>query len=180
VGLRPLFFLVGDKETTQAAQTHAPAEPRDNELQAKIEERLNRFEPDVEVLRADVVGGRASRGLRLFIDRPGGVDHELCARVTQHLRDLLVDYSLEVSSPGPSRPLTKPEHYRRFVGRRVRISTREAIDGRSEFKGELVEAGDESVAVSGHWGKVSIPLDRIRRSNLVPQPVEAKPPGGRK
>ena len=56
------------------------------------------------------------RRLRLFIDHPGGVDLALCERVTAHLRDLLVDYGLEVSSPGPERPLTKPDHFRRFVG----------------------------------------------------------------
>jgi ribosome maturation factor RimP len=110
--------------------------------------------------------------LRLFLDHPDGVDHELCVRVTGHLRDLLVDYTVEVSSPGPDRPLTKLDHYRRFVGRRVRVRTREAIEGRSEFKGELVDANDEGVALSGEWGTVTIPHERIRRSNLVPQPVE--------
>ena len=73
---------------------------------------------------------------------PGGVDLELCARVTHHLRDLLRDYTVEVSSPGPERPLTKLEHYRRYLGRRVRVRTREAIEGRKDFKGELIGADD--------------------------------------
>jgi ribosome maturation factor RimP len=137
-----------------------------------IEARLGQLEPDVELLLAEVVGHGRSLAVRVFLDRPGGVDHELCVRVTDHLRDLLTEYSVEVSSPGPSRPLTKPDHYRRFLGRRVRVRTREAIDGRSEFKGELLSADEHAVAVAGEWGTVTIPHERIRRSNLVPQPVE--------
>jgi ribosome maturation factor RimP len=141
-------------------------------LQAEIEARLAESEPAVEVLLAEIVAGKGSRAVRVYLDRPGGVDLELCARVTDQLRDLLVDYGVEVSSPGPSRPLTKPDHYRRFVGRRIRVRTREAVEGRSDFKGELLSADEHGVAVAGEWGTVTIPHDRIRRSNLVPEPVE--------
>lgn len=129
-------------------------------------------EPDVEVLLVERIGLKGSRALRVFLDRPGGVDHGLCARVTRHLRDLLSDYTIEVSSPGPSRPLTKLDHYRRFVGRRARVRTTEAIDGRSEFKGELVEADDRGVVLASELGTVTIPHERIRRSNLVPQAAD--------
>ena len=101
---------------------------------------------------------------------PAGVDLDLCARVTHHLRDLLVDYGVEVSSPGPERPLTKLEHYQRYLGRRVRVRTVEAIEGRSDFKGELVGADAEGVSLAADWGMVRIPLERIRRSNLISQP----------
>ena len=87
-------------------------------LQTDIEQRLASAEPEVEVLACEQVG---KERLRLFIDHPDGVDLALCERVTQHLRDLLVDYGLEVSSPGPQRPLTKPDHFRRFIGRRARV-----------------------------------------------------------
>jgi ribosome maturation factor RimP len=143
-------------------------------LQAEIEARLAELEPEAEVLLVEQTGAGRSPGLRIFLDREGGVDHDLCARVTGHLRDLLREYTIEVSSPGPSRPLTKPHHYRRFLGRRVRVRTREAIEGRSEFKGELVGADDSGVAVSGDWGQVTIPHERIRRSNLVPQTDSAQ------
>jgi ribosome maturation factor RimP len=143
-----------------------------SDLPSEVESRLAELEPDVEVLLVEVAGLKGSRAVRVFLDRPGGVDHELCARVTAHLRDLLVDYAVEVSSPGPSRPLTKPHHYRSFVGRRVRVRTREAIEGRSEFKGELIGADERGVSLTGVWGTVTIPHERIRRSNLVPQPVE--------
>jgi ribosome maturation factor RimP len=146
--------------------------PTDTEaLQAQIEERLALLEPDVEVLLVEGTGFKGSPGLRVFLDRPNGVDHELCARATHHLRDLLRDYTVEVSSPGPTRPLTRPEHFSRFVGRRVRVRTREAIEGRSEFKGELIDADDRGVSLAGDWGTVRIPHERIRRSNLMPQPV---------
>jgi ribosome maturation factor RimP len=105
--------------------------------------------------------------LRLFIDRPKGVDLALCERVTHQLKDLLEDYSLEVSSPGPARPLVKPEHFRRFVGRRVRVRTRSGHDGRHSFTGELVGVSDEDVTVAADDGLVSIPYADINRSNLV-------------
>jgi ribosome maturation factor RimP len=156
---------------TQTEQKKRPEIPAED-LQRELEGRLAAVEPDVEVLTVDTVGIRGSRGLRVVLDRPGGVDHDLCARVTRHLRDLLADYTVEVSSPGPSRPLTKLDHYRRFLGRRVRVRTTEAIDGRSEFKGELVGADERGVVLSGELGTVTIPHERIRRSNLVPQAVD--------
>jgi ribosome maturation factor RimP len=136
-----------------------------------VESRLAALEPEVEVLLVEAAGAKGSPGVRVFLDRADGVDHELCVRVTGHLRELLSDHTVEVSSPGPSRPLTKPDHYRRFLGQRVRVRTREAIEGRSEFKGELVDAGEHGVALTGEWGTVTIPHERIRRSNLIPQPV---------
>jgi ribosome maturation factor RimP len=143
-------------------------------IQAEVEQRLSALEPDVEVLAVELLGGGRSPTLRIFIDRSEGVDLDLCARVTQHLRELLRDYTVEVSSPGPERPLTKVEHYRRFMGRRVRLRTREAIEGRTEFKGELIGADDRGVALAGEWGTVTIPHERIRRSNLVAQAPTGK------
>jgi len=132
--------------------------------QEYIEERLAAVEPDVDVLLVEQVsGGR----VRLFIDHPNGVDLALCERVTEHLRDLLADYALEVSSPGPERPLTKPQHFRRFVGRRARVRTREDHGGRRTFTGELVGATDREVTVAADSGVVSIPYADINRSNLL-------------
>jgi ribosome maturation factor RimP len=140
------------------------------QLQATIEERLRRAEPPVEVIALE---RPAADSLRLYIDRAGGVDLALCERVTGHLRDLLTDWSLEVSSPGAERPLTKPEHFRRYLGRRVRVRTREEIGGHRSFTGTLTAADDGSVSVDSGEGAVRIPLAGIRRSNLVPDP-----PGG--
>ena len=90
-------------------------------IQADIEARLSEVEPDVEVLLAEVVGGRL---VRLFIDHPDGVTLDLCERVTNQLPEVREKYALEVSSPGADRPLTKPEHFRRFLGHRARVRTR--------------------------------------------------------
>src|SRR4051794_41647362 len=90
-------------------------------MQNEIEERLARVEPDVEVLACEQI---AAERLRIFIDHPHGGDLALCERVTGHLRDLLVNYGIEVSSPGPQRPLTMPDHFRRFLGRRDNVRPR--------------------------------------------------------
>ena len=135
-----------------------------NPEQSDIESRLAGAEPDVEVLLCERV---AATKLRLVIDHPRGVDLALCERVTAHLRDLLVEYGLEVSSPGPRRPLSKPEHFRRFVGRRARVRTRAPRDGQRSFTGELVDAADEEVTVAADGGLVTIPYVDIDKGNLL-------------
>lgn len=133
-------------------------------IQRDIEARLGGLEPDIEVLACE----RVSAGtLRLVIDRPGGVDLSTCERVTGHLRDLLATTGLEVSSPGPERPLTRPEHFRRYLGRRARVRTRDAREGRRSFTGELLGASEEEVTVATNTGVVSIPYSEVARSNLV-------------
>jgi ribosome maturation factor RimP len=133
-------------------------------IQADIEARLADAEPDVEVLLAEVVGGRL---VRLFIDHPDGVSLELCERVTRSLPEVRERYALEVSSPGTERPLTKPEHFRRYLGRRAKVRTRGDHDGRRSFTGELLEAGDDRVTVAADSGVVSIAYADIHRSNLL-------------
>src|ERR671914_2368235 len=120
-------------------------------IQADIEARLAEVEPEVEVLLAEVVGGGL---VRLFIDHPGGVSLDLCERVTGHLASVREKYALEVSSPGTERPLSKPEHFRRYVGRRAKVRTRGEHDGRRSFTGELLEAGDDRVTVAADVGVV--------------------------
>jgi ribosome maturation factor RimP len=134
-------------------------------LQTDIEARLAASEPDVEVLLAEVLGGNT---LRLFIDHPEGVTLALCERVTERLSDLREQYSLEVSSPGQDRPLTKPQHYSRFLGRHARVRLREAKDGHKSVTGELVGASEREVTIASGGGVVTIPYEQIARSNLVP------------
>src|SRR4051795_24043 len=128
-------------------------------IQADIEARLSEVEPEVEVLLAEVVGGDL---VRLFIDHPHGVTLDLCERVTHHLPEVREHYALEVSSPGIERPLSKPEHFRRFVGRRARVRTRgHHADGRRSFTGELLGATDDAITVAAESGVVSIPYTDI-------------------
>lgn len=144
------------------------------QIEETITSRLQRSEPEVELLALE---RPAAERLRLVIDSAEGVDIALCERVTGHLRDLLLDWSLEVSSPGPERPLTKPEHFRRFIGSRVRVKTREDIAGHKSFTGRLTDADDETVRVDSGDGPVSIPLAAVRRSNLLDAEGEdAQPP----
>jgi ribosome maturation factor RimP len=150
VGARPLFLLPGRRVMSS--------------LQEDIEARLSARAPDVEVLLAEVVGGET---LRLFIDHPDGVTLALCERVTLELGDLRERYALEVSSPGQQRPLSKPAHFRRFLGRRARVRTRDAREGHRSFTGELVGASDDVVTIAADTGVVAIPYADIHRSNLV-------------
>ena len=133
-------------------------------IQADIEARLAEAEPRVEVLLAEVLRGST---VRLFIDHPDGVSLELCERVTKHLAAIRETYALEVTSPGPERPLTKPDHFRRFVGRRARVRTRGEHDGRRSFTGELLGATQDEVTVAADTGVVSIAYSDIHRSNLL-------------
>jgi ribosome maturation factor RimP len=133
-------------------------------IQAEIEARLSDAEPKVDVLLAEVVGGGL---VRLFIDHPDGVSLDLCERVTNHLTSVRERYALEVSSPGAQRPLTKPEHFRRFVGQRARVRTRGEHDGQRSFSGELISATADGVTVAADTGVVSIPYADIHRSNLL-------------
>ena len=133
-------------------------------IQADIEARLSETEPEVEVLLAEFVGGSL---VRLFIDHPGGVSLALCERVTGHLAAVREQYALEVSSPGTERPLSKPDHFRRFVGRRARVRTRGDHHGRTSFTGELLGATDDEVTVAADTGVVSIAYADIHRSNLL-------------
>jgi ribosome maturation factor RimP len=132
-------------------------------IQSQIEARLAETAPDVEVLLAEVSGDT----VRLFIDHPDGVTLEVCERVTHLLPDVRESHSLEVSSPGRQRPLSKPAHFRRFLGRRARVRTRDERDGHKTFTGELVGASDNEVTIAADTGVVAIPYDDITRSNLV-------------
>jgi ribosome maturation factor RimP len=141
-------------------------------LQTEIEARLAASDPAVEVLLAEIVGGGT---LRVFIDHPDGVTLELCERVTLELGEYRERYSLEVSSPGQDRPLTRPQHFSRFLGRRARVRLRGAADGRAptakplvSVTGELVGASERDVTIASPGGVVTIPFEQIARSNLVP------------
>ena len=142
-----------------------------SDLQETISSRLAQLDPAIELIAVEKSGPEA---LRIYIDHPGGVDLGLCERATAQLSELLVSYSLEVSSPGAERPLSKPEHFRRYLGRRVRVRTREALEGRRNFTG-TIEAADEDavrVALGDGGAHVTIPHERIHRSNLVPDIAE--------
>jgi len=135
------------------------------QLQNDIQQRISASEPEVEVLLVE----RSGETLRIFIDHPAGVTLALCERVTAALGDLRERHGIEVSSPGPRRPLTKPEHFQRFVGRRARVRTAPGADlgERGSVTGELIGATAQEVTLAVPDGIVAIPYAAIQRSHLV-------------
>jgi ribosome maturation factor RimP len=117
-------------------------------------------------------GSRGGRVLRLYVDKQGGPNVDDLSRVSRQLSEVLdaqdtIDgaYTLEVSSPGINRPLKKPEHFSRFVGKRIRIRTRDLIEGRRSFLGILDEVAGNSVRLTQEGKQYWIPFSMIEKSN---------------
>jgi ribosome maturation factor RimP len=138
---------------------------RERTLQDEIAPAVERRLPGVEVLAVELIS--PSR-FCVYVDHPHGVDHALCERVTRVLDAYREDFTIDVSSPGPERPLRKPAHFASAVGRRVVVRTDGEVVGRGRFRGEVVEAGDDSVtlAAAGKPAPLRIPYASIVRANL--------------
>ena len=140
--------------------------------------RLERLEEIVEGALpggTELVEARFSAGplLTLLVDREGGpVDHEFCSRIVSAVSPLLeaegYDGSLEVSSPGIERPLTKPEHFRRFVGREAKVRVSEPVEGRRNFTGVIGRAGENDFVLKLLEGEaeVELPFGSVARAHL--------------
>ena len=128
----------------------------EHEISGRVEEAL----PGVEVLAVELTGPER---FTVYVDHDDGVDHALCEQVTHVLREYLRTYAVDVSSPGLERPLRKPEHFRRVVGRRVKVKTAE----RSKLRGEVTRADENAVTVAADSGEVNIPYEQIVRGNLI-------------
>ena len=133
---------------------------KERKLQGEIAPRVEHDVPGVEVLAVELANPDR---FVVFVDHPEGVDHALCARVTDVLRDYLREYSIEVSSPGLNRPLRRQQHFEAALGRRVRLRTA----GR-KMRGEVLSAGEQSVTVAASDGaETEIPYHDIVRANLI-------------
>ena len=129
--------------------------------------------PEVEVVRTE---GPSSGVVRVYIDREqGGVDIELCQRVSRELATVREKFALEVSSPGLDRPLTRPAHFQKVQGQTVAIELVEATEGRRRFKGRLLAADDTHVELDQDGSAVRIGYSEIDRSHLVYDPVGGRP-----
>jgi ribosome maturation factor RimP len=145
--------------------TMADAHERERTLQREITQTVEETLPSVEVLAVELSGPER---FTVFVDHPQGVDHALCARVTDVLRSYLQRYTVDVSSPGLERPLRKPAHFGRFVGRKVKLRTAGEIEGRKRFRGEVIAADEQAVRVGAEGGDaVLIPYEQIVRGNLI-------------
>jgi ribosome maturation factor RimP len=121
----------------------------------------------VELVDLELRGGSAGT-LALFIDRPGGVDLELCATVSHALDDLRETYSLQVSAPGLDRRLRKPAHFAAALGETVAVRLVAAQGGRRNLRGELVAADDEGITLRTEDGEmVPVRLSGIAKAHVV-------------
>jgi ribosome maturation factor RimP len=139
------------------------------------------LEPTIERLGYELsdlelkLGGRDGL-VRIFIDKDGGIDIDDCEAVSRQVSAILDvedplpgHYTLEVSSPGLDRTLTKPAHFQRFMGEDVRVKLRFPLEGRRNFKGALKSADDEHIEVEVDGESHSLPLATIESARLVPQ-----------
>lgn len=144
----------------------------------------------VEVVEVEMRGGGKARTLRITIDKPEGVTHEDCANISRDVSTILdvedavpgAAYTLEVSSPGLDRKLVKPEDYQRFMGSRVKVMTREPVNGNRHYEGKLesfqdgrlmLELTGKKKSKPGHaqppGQKIEIDLANVEKANLVPE-----------
>lgn len=161
MGLRPIFcFCVG-----------GPMSPIEENL-------LQLLEPAVAGMGCELVGivyrGNPRNALlRLYIDKPGGVDLDDCTRVSRHVSGVLdvedpisTQYTLEVSSPGLDRPIFKSEDYNRFAGEKVRLRLQAPLDGRRRLAGVLRGLQGDEVVVEENGIEINVPLSQIDKANL--------------
>lgn len=137
---------------------------KERQLQGEIATQVEHELPGVDVLAVEL---QTPSRFRVYIDHADGVDHALCARVTDLLRDYLREYSVEVSSPGVDRPLRRQEHFEAAVGRRIQLRT-----GGRKLRGKVLAADEQSVKVAASDGaQTEIPYTEIVRANLIDEGV---------
>jgi ribosome maturation factor RimP len=143
----------------------------------------------LEVVEMELRGGGKSRMLRVFLDKPGGVTHEDCAQFSREFGTILDvedvvpggSYVLEVSSPGLDRKLTRAVDYERFTGSKVKLMTREPVNGNRHFEGRLESFRDGRLTLdlsearrkhrpkNDSPQKLEIDLANVEKANLVPE-----------
>ncbi len=130
----------------------------------------------LELVHVEFQGEPGGKTLRLYIDKPNGVTLDDCAQLSRALGDLLDvnfddigPYRLEVTSPGPNRPVSKKQDFERFKGHPIKLKTIRPQDGRRNFSGVLMGISDENVKLSLGDQMVLIPFDSILKANLKGQ-----------
>jgi ribosome maturation factor RimP len=144
------------------------------------DELANLLEPAIERMGYELVdlevrlGGKGGL-VRVYIDKPEGIDLDDCEQVSLAVSALLDvedpipgNYNLEVSSPGLDRKLTKIEHFQRFEGETVKVQMRFPIEGRRRFRGKLLSSDEENIVVEVDGKSHSLPLKTIDTARLVP------------
>jgi ribosome maturation factor RimP len=153
------------------------AEGNREAITAKVQEIAERVGADqgIEIVEVQFLGGGGSRLLRLFIDKLEGVTHADCEYISQHVGTILdvedvipgAKYTLEVSSPGVERKLTKPREFERFVGQKVKVTLRQPVEDRRQWVGALKSFSEGVITLEPAPGKsVQFPLDQVEKANL--------------
>ena len=138
---------------------------REQTLQEEIAPAVEQRVPGVEVLAVELLS--PSR-FCVYVDSPDGVDHALCERVTRVLERYRADWTIDVSSPGPERPLRRRGHFAAVLGRRVSVRLSRDVAGRSRLRGVVTAAGEDAVTLDApDVGAVRIPYEDIVRGNLI-------------
>jgi ribosome maturation factor RimP len=144
----------------------------------------------LEVVELELLGGGKARMLRVYIDKPGGVTHEDCANFSREAGTIFdvedavpgTEYTLEVSSPGLDRKLSKPEDFQRFMGSLMKLTTRDPVNGNRHFEGRLKGFEDGRLSLDLTPRKkskkhqevepgtdVEIAFSNVEKANLVPE-----------
>jgi len=137
---------------------------KERELTGEVSLLVERALPEVEVLAVELA---SPTRFCVFVDHPAGVDHALCQRVSDLLRDYLDRYTVEVSSPGTERPVRRPDHFQHALGRSVALRTADAIHGRKRFSGRVVAARDRTFRLATETDEYDIPYENLVRGNLI-------------
>ena len=143
----------------------------------KVREITERVGADrgLEVVDVQLLGGGGTRVLRIFIDKPEGVTHADCEHVSHNVGTILdvedvvpgTTYSLEVSSPGLERKLSKPRDFERFAGKKAKVVLREPVENQRRWEGTLAGIADGVVALEPGAGRViRFPLAQVEKANL--------------
>lgn len=140
----------------------------------EIAERVGDSE-GIEIVDVQLLGGGNSQMLRIYIDKPEGVSHSDCELVSQQVGTILdVEdvvpggrYTLEVSSPGVERKLSKPKDFQRFTGQKVKMVLREAVENQRRWEGTLTAFQDDTLTLEVAPGRtIRIPLALVEKANL--------------
>lgn len=137
---------------------------RERQLAADIAPTVEAALPGIDVLAVELL---SPTRFCVFVDHPSGVDFDLCAQVTNVLSGYRDDWTIDVSSPGPERPVRKPSHFEQALGRPVALRTAAPVEGKTRFRGEIVAAGPDAVSVAATDATYEIPVELIVRGNLI-------------
>ena len=140
----------------------------------EVAEEVGRRE-GIEIVELQLLGGGRARVLRIYIDKPGGVTHADCERMSHEVGAILdaqeiipgESYTLEVSSPGVERKLSKRSDFERFSGQRAKISLTEPVENQRHWEGTLRGLEGDSIQIEPAEGRmIQIPLQQVRKANL--------------